>query len=280
MNSDRPARPFLKWAGGKSKLLGQILERLPRQIGTYYEPFLGGGAVFFALAAEGRIERAVLSDVNDDLIAAYSGLKQDVDGVIAELKRLRYDEAEYYRVRASSPRSLAKRAARIIYLNKTGFNGLYRVNRSGQFNVPFGRYVRPKICDEPNLRAAARVLHLAELRIGDFEEICSQAQPGDAVYLDPPYVPISRTANFSDYDHHPFREAEHERLARTLRDLGKRRVPAVLSNSDTELTQRLYEGLFVETVMVARTINSNPQRRGPVSELIVSSMGRGRRPKR
>lgn len=274
MNPDRPARPFLKWAGGKTKLLGEILSRLPRHIETYYEPFLGGGAVFFALAAEGRIERAVLSDANDDLIAAYTGLKENVDGVIAELKHLPYDEEEFYRVRAARPKSLVKRAARIIYLNKTGYNGLYRVNRSGQFNVPFGRHLRPNICDEPNLREVARVLQSAELRISDFEAVCAQAQPGDAVYLDPPYVPVSRTANFSDYDHHPFREPEHERLALALRDLAKRRVSAVLSNSDTEQTRRLYQGLCVETVMAARAINSNPQRRGPVSELIVSARRR------
>ncbi len=272
MNRYLVARPFLKWAGGKRQLLGEILGRLPGRIKTYYEPFLGGGAVFFALAAEGRVSRAVLSDVNDDLITVYRGVRDDVEGVIAALKRYRYDEEEFYRVRAQKPRSLIQRAARVIYLNKTGYNGLYRVNRSGQFNVPFGRYKNPRICDEPNLRAASRVLQCAEIREADFEAVCRQARPGDAVYLDPPYLPVSSTARFADYDHHPFREAEHKRLAEALRELGQRRVLALLSNSDTEQTQRLYRGLKVEKVFASRSINSNPEKRGPVQELLVRSL--------
>lgn len=274
MNRDRPARPVLKWAGGKKQLLRAILQRLPEKMDTYFEPFVGGGAVFFALAAEGRFKRAVLSDLNADLIAVYRGLQRDVDGVIAALKRYQYDEAEFYAVRARKPRALVQRAARIIYLNKTGYNGLYRVNRSGQFNVPFGRYKNPKICDEPNLRAAAEVLQGVELRHADFEESCREARPRDAVYLDPPYVPVSATANFADYDSHPFRQAEHERLAKALRDLGKRRVSALLSNSDTEHTQSLYAGLRIETVKANRPINSNAARRGPINELLVSSLSK------
>ncbi|HMJ12699.1 MAG TPA: Dam family site-specific DNA-(adenine-N6)-methyltransferase, partial [Polyangiaceae bacterium] len=203
--SDRPARPVLKWAGGKTQLLPEILKRLPGAIETYYEPFVGGAAVFFALAAQGRFKRAVLSDSNPELVGLYRALQRDVDGVIRALGKYRYDESEYYRVRDSAlPRSPAARAARLIYLNKTGYNGLYRVNRAGQFNVPFGRYRNPTICDADNLRAAARALRTAEVRVADFARVSRAARAGDAVYFDPPYLPISKTASFTAYDRHAF----------------------------------------------------------------------------
>lgn len=269
MTSRAPARPVLKWAGGKTQILSEILELLPQRIGTYFEPFAGGGAVFFALAAEGRFERAVLADRNPDLLAVYRALQADADGVVRELERMRHSEDEYYRIRALAPRSLVKRAARVIYLNKTGYNGLYRVNRSGQFNVPFGRYKNPNICDADNLRAAGAVLAEVEIVEADFEEVCTRARRGDAVYLDPPYVPVSRTANFTAYARHPFGPTEHERLAQAFADLERRGVPAVLSNSDTPETRALYRGFRAQKVKVTRNINSRPTARGPVDELLV-----------
>ena len=190
-------QPVLKWAGGKRRLVPDILAALPERIDTYYEPFLGGGAVFFALAAARRFRRAVLSDQNPDLVCVYEASRDDVVGVIDALSGMRHSEAEYYRVRSSRPRAAARRAARIIYLNKTGYNGLYRVNRSGHFNVPFGRYVRPKICDADNLRAVAGALQGVEVLVSDFEAVVAGARNGDAVYFDPPYVPISETASFT-----------------------------------------------------------------------------------
>lgn len=264
-----PARPVLKWAGGKTQLLPQILERLPARIETFFEPFVGGAAVFFALAAEGRFQRAVLADRNPDLVAVYRALQADAEAVIDELSQMRHSEAEYYRIRELSPRRLAQRAARVIYLNKTGYNGLYRVNRSGQFNVPFGRYKKPNICDAENLRAAARVLEGVEIVEADFEEVCARARPGDAVYLDPPYVPLSKTANFTAYARHPFGPSEHERLARAFAELERRRVAAVLSNSDTPETRALYRGFRAKKVQVSRAINSRPTARGPIDELLV-----------
>jgi len=264
-----PARPVLKWAGGKTQLLPQILERLPARIETFFEPFVGGAAVFFALAAEGRFQRAVLADRNPDLVAVYRALQADAEAVIDELSQMRHSEAEYYRIRELSPRRLAQRAARVIYLNKTGYNGLYRVNRSGQFNVPFGRYKKPNICDAENLRAAARVLEGVEIVEADFEEVCVRARPGDAVYLDPPYVPLSKTANFTAYARHPFGPSEHQRLARAFAELERRRVAAVLSNSDTPETRALYRGFRAKKVQVSRAINSRPTARGPIDELLV-----------
>jgi DNA adenine methylase len=270
----RPAqRPVLKWAGGKSQLLGPILERLPKRIETYYEPFVGGAAVFFALAKEGRFERAVLADTNPDLVDVYLAVKNNVSGLIAALKKLHaaHSEEHYYEIRKKKPKSQTERAARVIYLNKTGFNGLYRVNRSGQFNVPFGRYAKPNVCDEPNLRAAAVALADATIEVADFETICQRAQPGDAVYLDPPYVPVSKTAYFTAYARSPFGMDEHQRLARAFGQLAERDVFALLSNSHTPETCELYAAWHCETIDVPRMINSRADARGPVPELLVTA---------
>lgn len=277
MNGVPVARPVLKWAGGKRQLQKEILDRLPSKIDTYYEPFVGGGAIFFALAAKGSFKRAVLSDRNPDLVAVYHALVEDVDGVIRHLRKYRYDEAEYYRVREQRPRSLAARAARLIYLNKTGYNGLYRVNRSGQFNVPFGRHKSPLICDEDNLRAAAAALSRAKVVTEDFETICKQAKgKSDAVYLDPPYLPISKTSSFAAYDPHPFGVDEHERLALVFERLEARGVCAVLSNSYTEQTRKIFGRFEHISVPVKRPINSKGNLRGPVDEMLVFSRNQRR----
>jgi DNA adenine methylase len=268
--------PILKWAGGKRQLVPQILGRLPRKMKTYYEPFVGGAAVFFALAKEKekRFERAVLSDRNKDLIALYQAIRDDLERVIEELEGMPHSETDYYRVRDARPRTAAKRAARLIYLNKTGYNGLYRVNSKGEFNVPFGRYARPKICDEPRLRAASAVLQGVELLVEDFEIVCKRAKKGDAVYLDPPYLPVSPTSSFASYHSVPFGLEEHERLARTFASLQRRNIAALLSNSDTRDTRRLFGEFALATVQATRAINSNAKRRGPVPELLVGTEAR------
>ena len=264
------ARPVLKWAGGKSRLVDSICRLLPSAIETYYEPFAGGAAVFFALAKQGRCNKAVLSDQNPDLINVYEALQSDVNGVIKALNRWKYDEDCYYRVRDKyKPKSPATQAARTIYLNKTGYNGLYRVNRAGEFNVPFGRYTNPTICDERNLRLVAECLKGVRLLVGDFEKVCSKAKEGDAVYFDPPYLPVSETAYFTSYDRHPFGLAEHKRLAQVFSELADRKVTAVLSNSDTPDTQSLFRHWPHELLQVPRAINSRASNRGPVSELLV-----------
>ena len=264
------ARPVLKWAGGKSRLVDKICDWLPSEIDTYYEPFVGGAAVFFALLKQGRCRKAVLSDRNPELVNVYKAIKTDVGGVIKALSQWQYDEECYYRVRDGyKTKSRVEQAARTIYLNKTGYNGLYRVNRSGQFNVPFGRYTNPTICDERNLRLVAECLKHVSLLVGDFEKVCKKAKEGDAVYLDPPYMPVSETAYFTSYDRHPFALAEHKRLARVFSDLAKRQVTAVLSNSDTPDTRKLFQKWSFELLQVPRAINSRASNRGPVSELLV-----------
>lgn len=268
-------RPVLKWAGGKARLLPEILKRLPDEISTYYEPFVGSGAVFFALAGTKRFKSAVLSDQNAELINVYSALKKDCDQVIRLLHAHRDDHSRdfFYELRERSPGELDPfaRAARTIYLNKTGFNGLYRVNRSGGFNVPFGRYTKPNICDEPRLRAAAAALRGVKLQVKDFEEACEGSQRGDAVYFDPPYVPLSRTSNFTAYHSEAFDEAAHERLARVFGRLAKRSVRVVLSNSDTPVTRALYEKWRIDSISVSRPINSKTDQRGNVGEILVCS---------
>lgn len=277
MKRGSAARPVLKWAGGKRQLQDRILKKLPASIDTYFEPFVGGAAIFFALAAEGRFKRAVLGDRNGDLVAVYHALIQDVEGVIRLLRKLRYDEDEYYRVRDQRPRTLTARAARLIYLNKTGYNGLYRVNRSGQFNVPFGRHKAPLICDDDNLRLAASALSRAEIVTDDFEAICRDAGPTDAVYFDPPYLPVSKTSNFTAYDPHPFGVDEHERLAQVFERLERRGVCTVLSNSYTEQTRKIFGRFQYERVPVKRPINSKANLRGPVDEILVVSRPQARK---
>lgn len=272
---DGTAAPFIKWAGGKTQLLGPILAALPARIDVYYEPFIGGGAAFFALAAQGRFARAVLADRNPDLVEAYRVVRDDVDGLVGDL-RVHQEHARdpdyYYGVRARDPSGLGPvaRAARLIYLNRTCYNGLYRVNRRGEFNAPFGRYANPTVCNEPLLRAASRALAPAELVVGDFADTVAAAGPGDAVYFDPPYVPISATSSFTAYDASPFREEEHRRLAGVYRACLARGAAAVLSNSDCALTRALYDGLDVQTVLATRAVNSVAARRGKISEILVS----------
>jgi DNA adenine methylase len=278
MERDDFARPVLKWAGGKAKLAGTICSLLPAQIDTYYEPFAGGAAVFFALAKSRRFRKAVLSDSNPELINVYESLKSDVDGVIAALRSWPYDEEKFYYLRDQyQPRTAAKRAARTIYLNKTGYNGLYRVNRSGQFNVPFGRHTNPTICDSRNLKLVSACLKHVELVVADFETVCRKASAADAVYFDPPYMPMSATAYFTSYDKHPFAIAEHQRLARVFADLAERNVCAVLSNSDTPETEGLFCNWTIQRLQVPRAINSRASARGPVSELLVVNQAKNHR---
>ncbi len=266
-----PARPVLKWAGGKGRLLPQLLARLPDDFQAYHEPFIGGGALFFALAGAGRSGPAYLSDANPSLIDVYRALRDGVDEVIAALQGHVYEREHYYRVRAQRPAdlSLPERAARVIYLNKTCYNGLYRENKRGEFNVPFGRYKNPTICDEPNLRAAARALQGVDVARRPFSTVLDHARPGDFVYFDPPYHPLSPTANFTAYDRAGFGPDDQQRLRDVFAALGERGVRAMLSNSDTPFVRELYDGFRIEQVWVGRAVNSKAGGRGKVAEVIV-----------
>jgi DNA adenine methylase len=263
------ARPFIKFAGGKTSLLPEILPRLPKKIGTYYEPFIGGGAVFFALAAEGRFKEAVIGDANHDLIETYYAIKNDLGEIVRRLKAHagKHSEEYFYKVRAQKG---ACDASRLIYLNRTCFNGLYRVNRKGEFNVPFGKYANPTICDEENLRAVSAALRGVSFLPGDFERSTMRARRGDVVYMDPPYVPASETANFTAYTKGGFGPETQERLRDVAQKLVKRGVHVLLSNSDTPFVRKLYKGFKIEKVQAPRRVNSKGDKRGNVGELLIS----------
>ncbi len=281
------AKPFLKWAGGKGKLAPLIAERVRQgsiSIARYHEPFLGGGAVFFALREAGLIGDASLADSNAELIATYKAVRDDVEGVIAALGEL----SRQYLARESSQRGLYfykvrnqrrlrrpdRKAARVLFLNKTCYNGLYRVNSKGHFNVPHGRYVRPTILDADRLREASTTLAGADLRAEDFAEACARAQPGDFVYLDPPYQPLSATSAFTKYTGADFGFADQERLRDTFDELTARGVPALLSNSSHPDIDDLYRDYEMERVPMGRAINSNGRGRAPIDELLVSNLSR------
>ena len=266
------ARPFLKWVGGKGQLLGQMQPLLPPAFRRYYEPFVGSAALFFHLRPPG----ATLTDVNEELIDCYLAVQKHVEEVIEALKRHEYEEGYFYRVRAIDPRTLPlpARAARTIYLNKTGFNGLYRVNRAGRFNVPFGRYVNPGFRAEEslaNLRACARALRSVKIVVRDFGEVARHARAGDFVYFDPPYVPVSTTSDFTSYVPGGFGAADQERLAAVFARLAAKGAHVMLSNSDTPAVRSLYARFRIDRVMASRSINSKITRRGKVGEVVVRS---------
>lgn len=260
-------RPFLKWVGGKGQLLSQLWPHLPERFERYHEPFLGGGALFFAL----RPKRAFLSDVNRELIDCYTSVRDHVDDVIAALREHRYEQEHYYQIRAQNPIFLsnAERAARTIFLNRTGFNGLYRVNRSGQFNVPFGRYTNPLICDENNLRACSQALQEVELCVQDFTLASERMLSGDLVYFDPPYVPVSVTANFTGYSADGFNSNDQTRLARLFGRLIERGIHGLLSNADVPTLRELYSSFPATTLQASRAVNCNITKRGKVNEVLV-----------
>lgn len=261
-------RPFLKWVGGKTQLLPALRPALPETFGRYFEPFLGGAALFF----DQKPVSACLTDVNEELINAYAQIRDDVEGVIRALAKYKYDKDIYYTVRAQNPKRLRKvnRAARTIFLNRTGFNGLYRVNSRGGFNVPFGRYDNPLICDAENLRACSRVLAGHTIAVRPFEEVLDHAQAGDFVYFDPPYLPVSRTADFTAYAAGGFSFAQHQLLAAVVRELIDRDVRVLLSNADVPEARKLYRGLKVRTVTASRRISASNSGRAGVTEVLVS----------
>ena len=274
------AKPFLKWAGGKTALLPELLKAAPKQIETYYEPFLGGGALFFALQAEGRFKQAVLSDSNEELINAYTQVRDNVEDVIDVLathqrkyRRARDPENYYYRIRGKKLTCDLGGAANLIFLNKTCYNGLYRVNSNGRFNVPHGTYDNPTICDESTLRKSSLALAGVELVAADFSYPRTRAKPGDFVYADPPYLPISSSSSFTSYTSGGFGFGGQRRLARIARVLKHQGALVVVSNSSHQLLRKLYEelGFRIEEVEVRRAINSDPDGRGRITEFLVRS---------
>ncbi|WEV54672.1 DNA adenine methylase [Leuconostocaceae bacterium ESL0723] len=271
-------KPFVKWAGGKRQLLPEIEQYVPRDIKKYYEPFVGGGAVLFDL----QPAKATINDFNGELTNAYESVKDNVDELIAELKEHQHSHSEehYYEVRlwdrdgTLEEVSNVQRAARFIYLNRTGYNGLFRVNRKGQNNVPFGRYKNPTIVNEEGLRAVSRYLNEADVAIlnGDYANAVKDAEPGDFVYLDPPYAPVSTNGqSFVGYTSTGFGIDEQVRLRDFFDELTQKGVNVMMSNSSTPLIHDLYEKYADSTIIVqaGRNINSNGNGRKKIDEVIV-----------
>jgi len=261
-------KPPVKWAGGKGQLLWQLLPLLPEKGWKLYaEPFVGGGALFFHL----RPPKALLIDSNAELINFYRVVRDDLESLLCDLEKHENTPEYYYRIRSLDPRELSSvaRASRFLYLNKTAYNGLWRVNRQGKHNVPFGRYKNPKIADRENLLLVREALRGAEIVLGDFSLVLDYAGPGDFVYLDPPYYPLSGTARFTSYTAGAFGEAEQVRLAGVFRDLDKKGCLLMLSNSDTPAVHELYAGYHIQVVTARRSINCRASGRGPVNELVV-----------
>ena len=268
-------RSFIKWVGGKHQLLPHLLKLCPTQINTYYEPFLGGGALFFALASEQRFQRASLNDRNQELIHTYRVVRDFPEDL---MERLSCQE----RVYAENPRATYQewvsrqtqdpldRAVRFIGLNKTGFNGLYRVNRSGKFNVPWGKRPTAKLFEPTAIQAAHQALNRWVCLLNDdFEAAVESAGPSDMVYLDPPYVPVSPTASFTGYTSEKWGMAAHERVARLACSLVARGCHVVVSNADTPVVRDIYGGFDFHDVPARRSINSKGTARGPVGELLI-----------
>ncbi|KKU98926.1 MAG: adenine methylase protein [Candidatus Jorgensenbacteria bacterium GW2011_GWC1_48_8] len=265
-------KPFVKWAGGKNQLLSQYARFFPPRYtyNTYFEPMVGGGAVFFYL----RPESAILSDLNRDLINTYIVIKNNVENLIKVLNEYKnnHDQKFYYQVRDdynSDVLNKIERTAAFIYLNKTGFNGLYRVNSKGEFNVPSGKYKNPGILDEQNLRSTSKALKHVKLYAESFEKIIDRVKKDDFIYFDPPYYPLTKTAKFTTYTSEDFLEKEQAKLADIFRALDEKGCKVMLSNSNTKFIKDLYKKYRIETVSASRFINCDGSKRGKISELVI-----------
>ncbi|MCB9811039.1 MAG: DNA adenine methylase [Candidatus Nomurabacteria bacterium] len=272
-------KPFVKWVGGKRQLLQQFRDMglyppddFDPVTNTYFEPFVGGGAVFFDLLPK----KAELSDLNNELVVTYNVIKNDVDALIKSLKKHKYEKEYYLEVRARDPKALSDIdvASRFIFLNRTCFNGMYRVNSKGGFNVPFGKYTNPIICDEENLRKVSKALQKVTVKNQDYKAVLKKAKKEDFVYFDPPYYPVSKTASFTSYTADSFLDKEQAELRDTFFELHKRGCYVMLSNSDTPFINKLYSGIKgvkVSKVAAGRAINSNAAKRGKISEVLVTN---------
>lgn len=274
MKKNKLVAPVLKWVGGKRQLMNTFKPLLPKRITTYCEPFVGGGALLFNL----QPNTAYINDVNTDLIRVYQVIKDDVDALIRELESFENKSDSFYAVRDwdrdkehYNSLSDVQKAARIIYLNKTCYNGLYRVNNAGEFNSPFGNYRNPNIVNEPVLKAVSAYFNSANVQMTstDYAEVLQNLPKGAFVYLDPPYDPVSDTANFTGYTKGGFSREEQIRLREHCDNLTKRGIKFMLSNSATNFVLEQYAAYNITIVRAKRAINSNAAKRGDVDEVVV-----------
>ena len=275
MNKPAFPRPFLKWAGGKSNLLKQYEPLFPKWSGDYFEPFIGSGAVFFFLSARQEARKYYLSDLNREIVDAFCAVRDDVEEVIGLLTKHQklHSKDYFYQVRALVPENLStlERAARTIYLNKTCFNGLYRVNKKGEFNVPMGNYKKPSILQVETLKTASRALARADLAAGHYSGLVDKAQAGDFIYLDPPYHPLSKTAMFTNYVAEAFDEKDQMELSQVATTLSEKGCLFMESNSNTDFVKDLYKDFKIQEVLARRSINREKSKRGVITELVITN---------
>lgn len=271
------AKPFLKWVGGKGRLVPQLRQYYPVSFKNYFEPFFGGGAVFFDLTFSNK---AYINDINDTLIEAYIHIREDVEALIRKLEILQDEyrsltddeRQEFYYQQREKFNNLTPgitKTTLLIFLNKTCFNGLYRENKKGKFNVPFGRYANPSICNKENLRAISKKLQTTTITSKPYREAVKEAKAGDFVYLDPPYHPLNATSSFTAYHEGDFTAENQKELRDLFVELDKRGCYVMLSNSASDYIRELYKDYGQESVLAARSINSNATKRGKISELVV-----------
>lgn len=263
--------PIVKWVGGKRQLMFELLKNMPENYNRYFEPFIGGGALFFEL----QPDNAYISDMNEELINLYQVVRDNVDKLITDLKKHDISKEYFMEIRNIDRTgeyknwSNVKKASRFIYLNRTCFNGMYRVNSKGEFNVPFGHYKNPRILDENNLINCSNLLQKTEIKHADFSEILTKVQKGDFVYFDPPYVPLSETSSFTSYTKDGFDIDMQFKLRDVCDELDSMGVKFLLSNSDTKLVNELYENYNIKKVFASRQINANADGRGKITEVLV-----------
>ena len=273
-------KPFVKWAGGKRQLLPEIEKHIPEKFSSYFEPFLGGGALLFHLLSEKKNLRGYVSDLNSDLVLSYVTIRDDLSGLLKSLQRHsdRYfsdSKSYYYSVRESNPKGQIEKVSRLLFLNRTCFNGLYRVNSKGKFNVPLGRYSHPNIVQEDNLRSVSQFLNHNKIMIKcqDFSSTVEKAKKGDFVYFDPPYQPVSKTANFTSYTNGNFGINDLKRLAKVSNQLAKKGVNVLLSNSSSKQVREMFSDKHWKIIKINanRAINSASDKRTGHSELLIKN---------
>jgi DNA adenine methylase len=278
-------KPFVKWAGGKTQLLPQLLKLIPTNFNNYFEPFIGGGALFFALADRLKNKHAYINDINAALIGVYQNIQKNSQTLLASLQKLEneYHQKDktaqqefYYEIRnkyndTKLQSNDLKKSLYFLFLNKTGYNGMYRENSKGEFNIPFGKYNNPTICDSENLRAIAKLLTDTIILNTSFQEAVADAQAGDLIYFDPPYYPLTKTASFTSYHETGFLEKEQQLLKQTFTELDKRGCYVILSNSYALFIRDLYQEYTQLTVQASRFINSKAAGRGKINEIIITN---------